>query len=98
MCEKFYKSDKVYTHPINYIYCNIYDFLVFIPDSSFSSYIYQDNHLKRCISRNSISNKYIRRKDILKSIDKREFKIWQYKQYILKEEIKIKCLYLKLFS
>ena len=45
--------------------------------------IYQDNHLKRCISENSILNEHARRKEILKSIDRREFQIWQYKQYIL---------------
>ncbi|GES89722.1 hypothetical protein GLOIN_2v1486967 [Rhizophagus clarus] len=57
----------------------------------------QDNHLKRCISENTISNKYARRNEILKSIDTKKFKIWQYKQYILQEEAKINCLYLKLF-
>ena len=92
ICRKLNENDKVHTHPINYIYYNVYNFLVFISDTSFSICIYQDNHLKRCISRNSISNKYARKKEILKSIDRREFEIWQYKQYILWKKIKIKHL------
>ena len=40
----------------------------------------------------------MRRNEILKSIDRREFQIWQYKQYILKEEAKINRLHLELFS
>jgi hypothetical protein len=54
--------------------------------------------LKRCISGNSISNEHARRKEILESIDRREFQIWQYKQYILKEEAEINRLHLELFS
>ena len=54
--------------------------------------------MKRCISGNSISNEHAIRKEILKSIDTREFQIWQYKQYILKEEVKINRLCLELFS
>src|SRR3954451_17752883 len=98
MCGKLYESDKVHAHPTNYIYCSVCDSLVFIPDTSFSARIYQDNHLKRCISGNSISNEHARRKEILKSIDRREFEIWQYKQYILREEAKINRLHLELFS
>src|SRR5207248_9300584 len=60
--------------------------------------IYHDSHLKRCISGNIISNDHARRKEILQSIDRREFQIWQYKQYILKEEVKINRLRLELFS
>ncbi|RIA89563.1 hypothetical protein C1645_824682 [Glomus cerebriforme] len=48
--------------------------------------LYKNSHLKRCISENTISNKHARRKEVLQSIDKREFNIWQYKQYILQEE------------
>src|SRR6266496_2193242 len=98
MCRKLYENDKVYAHPTNYIYCSICDSLVFIPDTFFSARIYQDNYLKKCISENSISNEYARRKEILKSIDRREFQIWQYKQYILQEEAKINRLRLELFS
>ena len=54
--------------------------------------------MKRCISGNTISNDHARRKEILQSIDRREFQIWQYKQYILKEEVKINRLRLELFS
>jgi hypothetical protein len=54
--------------------------------------------LKRCISGNTISNEHARRKEILKSIDNREFQIWQYKQYIIREEAKINRLRLELFS
>ncbi|PKK56530.1 hypothetical protein RhiirC2_799818, partial [Rhizophagus irregularis] len=98
MCGKLYESDKIHAHPTNYIYCSVCDSLVFIPDTSFGARIYQDNHLKRCISGNSISNERARRKEILKSIDRREFEIWQYKQYILREEAKINRLRLELFS
>jgi hypothetical protein len=54
--------------------------------------------LKRCISRNSVSDEHTRKKEILQSIDNREFSIWQYKQYILQEETKINRLRLELFS
>src|ERR1044072_2722337 len=97
MCGKLYENDKVNALSTNYIYYSVCDSLVFIPDTSFSARIYQDNHLKRCISGNSISNEYARRKEILKSIDRREFQIWQYKQYILQKEAKINCLRLELF-
>src|SRR5581483_9266957 len=76
---KLYENDKVHGYLTNYIYCSICDSLVFIPYTSFSAHIYQDNHLKRCISGNSILNEYARRKEILQSIDRREFQIWQYK-------------------
>ncbi|CAG8768423.1 7051_t:CDS:1, partial [Rhizophagus irregularis] len=56
------------------------------------------NHLKRCISGNTILNEHATRNEILKSIDTREFQIWQYKQYILQEEAKINRLRLELFS
>src|SRR6266496_918318 len=97
---KLYESDsKVHGYPSNYIYCSICDFLVFIPgEYTRHSYRNQDNHLKKCISRNTILNEYARRKEILQSIDTREFQIWQYKQYILKEEVKMKHLQLELLS
>ena len=57
MYGKFYENDKIHHgYPTDYIYCSVCDSLVFIPDTSFSGCIYQDNHLKRCISENSISN------------------------------------------
>ncbi|CAG8752227.1 16728_t:CDS:2, partial [Rhizophagus irregularis] len=37
---------------------------------------YQDNHLKRCINGDIISNEHARRKEILQSIDERESTIW----------------------
>jgi len=79
--EKLYESDsKVHGHPSNYIYYSICDSLVFIPEKyTRRSYRNQDNHLKRCISKNTILNKHARRKEILQSIDTREFQIWQYK-------------------
>src|SRR6266498_968046 len=80
MREKLYKNDKVNALPTDYIYCSVCDFLVFIPEGNYSVCLYHDNHLKRCISRNTISNEYARRNEIFKSIDRREF---QYKQYIL---------------
>src|SRR6266542_4171979 len=100
MYGKLYESDsKVHDHPSNYIYCSVCDSLVFIPgEYTRCSYRNQDNHLKRCISGNSILNEHARRKEILKSIDTREFQIWQYKQYILKEEVEMKRFQLELLS
>ncbi|CAB4473211.1 unnamed protein product [Rhizophagus irregularis] len=71
---------------------------LFIPRGYVFNRRNQDNHLKRCISGNTISNEHARRNEILKSIDAREFQIWQYKQYILQEEAKINRLRLELFS
>ncbi len=83
MHEKLYKGGKDNGFPSNYIYCSIYDFLVFISENGCSDNPYRDNYLKRCISGNTISNEHIQRKEILQSINNREFHIWQYKQYIL---------------
>src|SRR6266496_1992292 len=100
MYGKLYESDsKVHGYPSNYIYCSVCDSLVFIPgEYTRRSYRNQDNHLKRCISRNTILNEHARRKEILQSIDTRQFQIWQYKQYILKEEAEMKRLQLELLS
>src|ERR1043165_6371938 len=94
------RNDRVHGLPSNYIYCSVCDSLVFISENGRGghSITYRDNHLKRCISRNSISNEYARRNEILQSIDRKEFQIWQYKQYILKEEAEINRLHLELFS
>ena len=72
------RSDRVHSLPTNYIYCSVCDSLVFIPENGLSghSMTYRDNHLKRCISGNTISNECTRRKEILQSIDRREFEIW----------------------
>ncbi|CAB5204879.1 unnamed protein product [Rhizophagus irregularis] len=70
----------------------------FTPANSLFEDRYGDNHLKRCISGNTILNEHATRNEILKSIDTREFQIWQYKQYILQEEAKINRLRLELFS
>ncbi len=79
MCEKLYENDKVSAQPTDYIYCSICDSLVFISGGNYSIHLYHDNHLKRCISGNTISNEHVRRNEILKSIDRIEFQIWQYK-------------------
>ncbi|GBC12506.2 hypothetical protein GLOIN_2v1707112 [Rhizophagus irregularis DAOM 181602=DAOM 197198] len=94
------RSDRVHGLPSNYIYCSVCDSLVFISENGRGGHAStcRDNHLKRCISGNSISNEHARRKEILKSIDRREFQIWQYKQYILEEEANIKRLQLELAS
>jgi secreted Zn-dependent insulinase-like peptidase len=93
------RSDRVYRFPTSYIYCTVCDSLVFIPESAYSSAcLYRDIHFKRCINGDIISNEHARRKEILQSIDEREFSIWQYKQYILQEETKINRLRLELFS
>src|SRR5436305_4260183 len=99
MCGKLYENEKVHTgQPTDYIYCSVCDSLVFIPETGYNPRIYHDSHLKRCISGNTTLNDHTRRKEILQSIDRREFQIWQYKQYILKEEVKINRLRLELFS
>ena len=93
------RSDRVHGIPSNYIYCSVCDSLVFIPENGYSSAnCYRDNHFKSCINEDTISKEHTRRKEILESIDRREFQIWQYKQYILKEEAKINRLHLELFS
>ncbi|CAB5211522.1 unnamed protein product [Rhizophagus irregularis] len=74
------------------------DSLVFTPANGLFEDRYRDNHLKRCISGNTISNEHARINEILQSINKREFQIWQYKQSILQEEAKINRLRLELFS
>src|SRR2546423_12668951 len=99
MYGKLYENDKVHNgYPTDYIYCSVCDSLVFIPGTGYNPCIYHDSHLKRCISGNTISNYHARRKEILQSIDRREFQIWQYIQYILQEEAKINRLRLELFS
>ena len=99
MYGKLYENDKIHHgYPTDYIYCSVCDSLVFIPGTGYNPRIYHDSHLKRCISGNTISNDHARRKEILQSIDRREFQIWQYKQYILQEEAKINRLRLELFS
>src|SRR6266498_5664642 len=93
------RSDRVHGLPSNYIYCSVCDSLVFISENGRGghSITYRDNHLKRCISGNSISNEYARRNEIFQSIDRREFQIWQYKQYILNKKAEINRLHLELF-
>ncbi|PKB98592.1 hypothetical protein RhiirA5_431123 [Rhizophagus irregularis] len=95
---KLYVDDRIHNRPTNYIYCSVCNSLVFIPANSLFEDRYGDNYLKRCISGNTILNEHARRNEILKSIDTREFQIWQYKQYILQEEAKINRLRLELFS
>jgi hypothetical protein len=96
MYGKLYENEKFHSLPTNYIYCSVCDSLVFISENSFRANPYRDNHLKSCINDDIISKEYARRKEILQSIDRREFEIWQYKQYILQEEMKIKRLQLEL--
>ncbi len=83
MYGKLYENDRYHGFPTNYIYYSICDSLVFISENSRLDNHYWDSHLKKCISENTILNEHTRRNEILKSIDRREFKIWQYKQYIL---------------
>ncbi|UZO09703.1 uncharacterized protein OCT59_029918 [Rhizophagus irregularis] len=97
MYGKLYEDDRIHDLPTNYIYCSVCDSLVYTPANGRFDDHYRDNHLKRCINGNTISSEHARRKDILQSIDSREFSIWQYKQYILREEAKINHLYLELF-
>ena len=89
MCGKLYESGKE-SHPnrieTNYIYCSVCDSLVFVPQRFLEFSYNQDSHLKRCITGDTIANEHAKRKEILQSIDDREFIIWQYKQYILREE------------
>src|SRR6266540_5823557 len=97
MREKLYENDKVNALLTDYIYCSICDSLVFIPGGNYSAHLYHDNHLKRCISENTISNEHATKNEILKSITRREFQIWQNKQYILQEEAKINHVRLEHF-
>ena len=85
MCGKLIeRSDRVYGLRSNYIYCSVCDSLVFISKTPCLETCYRDNHLKRCINGDIISNEHARRrKEILQSIDERESTIWIYKQYIL---------------
>src|ERR1044072_796276 len=92
------RSDRVYGLESNYIYCSVCDSLVFISKTPCLETCYRDNHLKRCINRNIISNKHARRKEILQSIDERESTIWVYKQYILQEKAKLNRIRLEIFS
>ncbi|CAB4438736.1 unnamed protein product [Rhizophagus irregularis] len=98
MYGKLYVDDRIHNRPTNYIYCSVCDSLVFTPTNGRFENRYGDNHLKRCIFGNTISNEHARINEILQSIDKREFQIWQYKQSILQEEAKINRLRLELFS
>ncbi|POG58326.1 hypothetical protein GLOIN_2v1821909 [Rhizophagus irregularis DAOM 181602=DAOM 197198] len=98
MYGKLYVDDKIHNRLTNYIYCSVCNSLVFIPANSLFEDCYGDNHLKRCISGNTISNEHARRNEILQTIDRREFQIWQYKQYILQKEAKINRLQLELSS
>ncbi|PKK56882.1 hypothetical protein RhiirC2_827575 [Rhizophagus irregularis] len=95
---KLYENDRVHRRPTNYIYCSVCDSSVFIPSDYYSDRLYHDSHLKRCISGNTISDEHVRRKEVLQSIDRTEYAIWQYKQYILQEEAEIKRLQLELTS
>ncbi len=66
MCEKLYENDKVHTdHPINYIYYSVCNFLIFTLENNYRASRYRDNHFKRYINEDTISNEYARRKDIL---------------------------------
>ena len=100
MHENLYESSgRKHSWTSNYIYCSVCDSLVFIPENGYSSAnCYRDNHFKSCINGDTISKEHARKKEILQSIDRREFQIWQYKQYILQEEAKINRLRLELFS
>ncbi|CAB4424642.1 unnamed protein product [Rhizophagus irregularis] len=98
MYGKLYVDDRIHNRPTNYIYCSVCNSLVFTPANSLFEDRYGDNHLKRCISGNTISNEHARRNEILQTIDRREFQIWQYKQYILQKEAKINRLQLELSS
>src|SRR6266498_818633 len=98
MYGKLYDSGRNLRLPSNYIYCSVCDSLVFIPENGRRDDCYRDNHFKSCINGDTISKEHARKKEILQSIDRREFQIWQYKQYILREETKINRLRLELFS
>ncbi|PKK57939.1 hypothetical protein RhiirC2_797136 [Rhizophagus irregularis] len=97
MYEKLYVDDRIHNRPTNYIYCSVYDSLIFTPANGRFEDHYGDNHLKRCISKNPISNEHARINEKLQSIDSKKFSIWQHKQSILREEAKLKCFRLELF-
>jgi hypothetical protein len=76
MHRKLYDGGHGGAFPTNYIYCSVCDSLVFIPENGYSADPYRDNHLKSCINEDTISKEHTRRKEILQSIDRREFQIW----------------------
>src|SRR3990170_1930634 len=79
MCGNLYEtSGREHGLRSNYIYCSICDSLVFIPETPRLETCYRDDHLKRCINGDNISNEHAKRK-ILQSIDEREATIWVYK-------------------
>jgi hypothetical protein len=101
MYAKFYEDGKGFHSSgnlTNYIYCSVCDSLVFIPERLIGEFLYRDGHLKRCIISKANPIEHVRRKEILQSIDRRKFQIWQYKQYILQEEAEMKRLQLELAS
>ena len=56
MVKEFLSDGKL----TNYIYCSVYDFLIFIPENLIGNYLYRNSHLKRCITRNTISKEIFR--------------------------------------
>ncbi|RIA90978.1 hypothetical protein C1645_822647 [Glomus cerebriforme] len=91
-------SSPLHISIINIECAHTTDTRLLVPENGFSACLYRDNHFKRCINRDTISKKHTRRKEILQSIDRREFIIWQHKQYILQEEAKMKRFQLELLS
>src|SRR5947207_3080611 len=83
MYGNLYDSGRNFGLPSIYIYYSVCNSLVFIPENGRRADCYQDNHFKSCINGDTISKEHARKKEILQSIDRREFQIWQYKQYIL---------------
>ena len=90
MYGKLYENDKIHNgYPTDYIYCSVCNSLVFIPGTGYNSRIYHDSHLKRCISGNTISNDHARRKEILQSIDRREFRSGNINNIYYKKRLKL---------
>jgi len=68
-------SGRKHSWASNYIYYSVCDSLVFIPENALHSGPYRDNHFKSCINGDTISKEYVRREEILQSIDRKEFQI-----------------------
>ena len=66
MAGLMYSDGKVSGIKTNYIYCTVCDSLVFLPNAW--GYGYADEHLKRCIAGNTVSNEYANREELLKMI------------------------------
>jgi hypothetical protein len=94
MAGLMYSDGKVSGIKTNYIYCTVCDSLVFLPDAW--GYGYADEHLKRCIAGNTVSNEYANREELLKMIARKEESLWSSMRGALTFEAEIRRIELEL--